>query len=401
MTVEALLAEVKTTVEALNKAHADQGKQVAEILAANQNNEKVSKDAIAKADKLAADITALTDRLVESEQKMAAGVQEGKIAPKTLGQIIIATDAFKDFASGASNKARIDVQANTITGQDGGSPPRNSDTLVAADRLAGIVPGAFRRLRIRDILPQGVTSSNAIEFTRELAFTNAAAETAEGDTKPQATLTFELVNAPVRTIAHWIKATKQALDDAQALASYIDARLRHGVNNRIDSQILNGNGVSQNLSGLLTPQNYTSFSPTVGETELDSLNRMKYLVDTSDYMATGIVLNPATWGGIERIKGDDDHYVVGSPLAPYGPTLWGLPVVVSNQMVAGKALVAGFDVLAQVFERSGTVVEMFEQDETNVQKNLVTIRAEARLALAVYTPAASRYGALTAPGASA
>jgi HK97 family phage major capsid protein len=81
--------------------------------------------------------------------------------------------------------------------------------------------------------------------------------------------------------------------------------------------------------------------------------------------------------------------------------LWALPVVVSNAMPVGKAYMAAMPIVAQVFNRMGTVVEMFEQDDTNVQKNLITVRAEARLALAIYRPASSRYGALTSPGASA
>ena len=38
---------------------------------------------------------------------------------------------------------------------------------------------------------------------------------------------------------------------------------------------------------------------------------------------------------------------------------------------------------------------MSEADDTNFQKNLVTVRAEARLALAIYRPASIQYGSLT------
>ncbi len=399
-----LVQEVKTSMDTINASHKALTDQIKAMSGDIEAGKKINADALKAANDAATEVQKMADRIIQAEQKLADNVQSGKAEVKTLGQLLIASDAYKDFASGVTNRARFEVQANTITGTEG-SPPANSDILVPTQRLNGIIPGAFRALKIRDLLPQGNTVSNMVEYTRELVFTNAAAETGENNTKPEATLTFDLKTAPVRTIAHFLKLTKQVLEDAPALASYVDTRLRYGVELRIDQQILNGNGTGQNISGLTdkdgSTDNYTAFSPTVGETELDALNRMKYLVAAQDYNATGIVLNPATWGAIERLKDTQDRYVVGSPLNPYGPTLWGLPVVVTNTMTTGKALVAAFDILAQVWNRSGTVVEMFEQDSDNVQKNLVTVRAESRLALAIYRPASSQYGALTHPGASA
>lgn len=401
----ALVQEVKGAVDGIK---AKQGEIDAFLKKMSEEDlaktDKVAADALAAANAAAEAVKGFADRIVENEQKLFDNINAGKAAPKTLGQLVIETDAFKEFARGTTNRAHMSfdgsVFANTITGQEG-SPPANSDVLVAPQRLQGIIPGAFRRLRVRDAIPSGATTSNMIEYTRELTFTNSAAETAEGDTKPESAITFELKTAPVRTIAHWLKLSKQVRDDAPQLQAHIDGRLRYGVELRIDNQLLLGNGTGQNLEGLLIGDNYTSFSPTAGETALDSLNRMKYAVDASDYIATAIMLNPVTWGEIERIKGDDDHYVVGSPLSPIGPFLWGLPVVVTNAMPVGKAHVSALDILAQTFTRENTVVEIFEQDDTNAQQNLLTVRAEARLALAVYTPAASRYGALTSPGASA
>jgi HK97 family phage major capsid protein len=401
----AIVAELKTSIEGIKALVTTTDKQVKEIAAQSATGldaaNKVGKDALAAAEKAANDVTALVTRITENEQKLFDQIKAGRAAPKSLGQIIIETDDFKNFAAGKTKSISIDVQNNTITGQDGGSPARNSDTIVPADRMAGINPGAFRLLRVRDVIPAGNTVSNAIEYTRELAFTNSAAETAEGDTKPQSALTFDLQTAPVRTIAHWLKLSKQVKEDAPALASYIDVRLRFGVEQRIDSQLLNGNGSSQNLAGLLKNGNYQGFNPTAGETALDSINRMKYLVAANDYQASAIMMNPVTWGEIERIKGNDDHYIIGIPQSAMGPFLWGLPVIVTNAMPQGKAHVSSIETLAMIFNRSNTVVEMFEQDDTNVQKNLITVRAEARLALAVFRSQSAVYGALTRPGASA
>lgn len=388
----ALVSQIAASMEQMKKDSAD---TMAALKEATASAGKDAKDAIAKADELAAKVISASAAITDMEQKLADKVQAGKAAPETLGSMVIKSDAFKQFASGHTNKLRI--QANTITGQEG-SPAVNSDTLVPAQRLAGIVPGAFRALRVRDVLPSGVTTSNAIEYTRELAFTNAAAETAEGATKPEATLTFELASTTVKTIAHWIKVSKQVLEDSAALESYINTRLSYGVDLRYDAQLLTGNGTGQNISGILDSGNYTAFTPVTGETELDSINRAMTAVRLADYNPTAVMLNPTDWGKIERAKvgTGDARYVVGNPTGVMGPVLWGLPVVVTNNLTAGQFVVGAFDIAYQVFDRSGTVVEMFEQDDTNVQKNLLTVRAERRGALAVYRPASVYAGSLVA-----
>lgn len=351
-----------------------------------------SKSAVEAAEKAAKELKAMGDRLLEIEQKQAEGIKKGYEMPKSLGESFATSDEFKAFAEGRTSKARLEIK-NTITGQSG-SPAANSDTIVAPQRQVGIVSGAFRTLRIRDVMPSGTTSSNLVEYTRELAFTNSAAETAEGATKPEAALTFELVSAPVKTIAHWLKLSKQVMDDAPALASYVDTRLRYGVDLRIDQQLLNGNGSGQNIGGLAKAGNHTAFTPSSGDNAIDSINRAIYAVAAADYNATAIILNPADWGAIERTKTNDDAYVFGAP-QKLAPTLWGLPVIATNTMTAGKFMVGAFDMAAQVWNRQGTTVEMSEADDTNFQKNLVTVRAEARLALAIYRPASIQYGNLT------
>jgi HK97 family phage major capsid protein len=351
-----------------------------------------SKSAVEAAEKAAKELKAMGDRLLEIEQKQAEGIKKGYEMPKSLGESFATSEEFKAFAEGRTSKARLEIK-NTITGQSG-SPAANSDTIVAPQRQVGIVAGAFRTLRIRDVMPSGTTSSNLVEYTRELAFTNNAAEAAEAATKAESALTFELVSAPVKTIAHWLKLSKQVMDDAPALASYVDTRLRYGVDLRIDQQLLNGNGSGQNIGGLTKAGNHTAFTPSSGDNAIDSINRAIYAVAAADYNATAIILNPADWGAIERTKTTDEAYVFGAPQR-LAPTLWGLPVVATNTMTAGKFMVGAFDMAAQVWNRQGTTVEMSEADDTNFQKNLVTVRAEARLALAIYRPVSIQYGNLT------
>ena len=358
------------------------------------------KSAMDKAELAAKNVQMCADKLVALEQKLTGSILAGKEEPKSFAQIIVEDPSYKAFASGQTNKCRVTLKNgftaknNTITGQSG-SPAANDDTLVAADRRPGIIPGAFRSLRVKDLLARGNTISNAVEFVRELAFTNNAAETAEGATKPESVLTFENYTMPVVTIAHWIKASKQILSDAPALMAYIQNRLRYGVELREETQIVAGTGVGQNLKGMTVAPNFTAFSPTSGDQALDSLNRAIRALDAAAYPANGIIMNPATWGGIERLKDNNDNYLVGSPFGAIVPTVWGKPVALTPSMTADKLLVAAFDLAFMYLEREATEVEMSDSDDTNFQQNLITIRAEKRSVLGGLVPAAVRYGNLT------
>lgn len=393
-----LIGEVKASVEGIKQSNAALDNMVKELNAAAAEGKTLGKDAIEAATKLATEIQSQGNRLADIEQKVAEGVKKGDTAPKSLGTAIVLAQGFKDFAAGTSSRARFEVQANTIIGQSGTSPIDSDDTLVPAQRRAGIIELARRRLTVRGALPNAPTTSNAIEYTKETTWTNNAAETAEAAQKPESVWGATLYTANVRTIAHFIKASKQIMEDAPALAGYIDAKMAYGVDYKIDSQLLNGTGTGQQLDGLLKSGNFTAFTPTSGDSALDSLNRAKYTLEASDYYASAIMLNPATFGAIERLKAEDSGiYLVGTPNGTtLTPFLWGLPVILSNAFPANKLHVSNIQMLATVYNRSGTVVEMFEQDGDNVQKNLITIRAEARLALAVETPAAALYGNITA-----
>lgn len=395
--------DLKEVTQEIVAFKAAQEAALASVKELAQAVEKGSKEGIAaataKADALAQTVQALADRLVAAEQKMVAKIMAGAEAPASIGVFVTMSDEFKAFASGAQGKMRIHVKdgfrprANTVTGQSG-SPAANSDTVVRSDRMAGIVPGAFRSLKVRDVIPSGVTSSNLVEFTRELAFTNDAAETAEGASRPESDVTFELANAPVVTIAHWIKLSKQVLSDAPALAAYIDNRLRYGVELRIDSQIINGLGTSQALKGLSHDDNQTAFAPASGDTAIDSVSKAKEQLAVADYPADAVILNTQDWGAIERLKDGNEKYLVGNPFGAIVPTLWGLPVVVTNSITQGKILIGAFSVGAMLFEREGVTVEM-NMDGNDFTKGLVTVQAEARLALAGLRPASILYGDLT------
>lgn len=319
---------------------------------------------------------------------------DGQNEPQqTAGEQFVNSQEFSNFKNGMSQRARVDldVKNNTVIG---------SDATVAPDRQSGVVGGAFRRFMIRDLMPSYNTSSNAIEYTRENVFTNQAAEQAtEGAQKAESSITFELKSMPIATVAHFIKISKQLMDDAPAITAYIDQRMRYGVELREENQLLAGDGLTGNINGLLNSGNYTVFTPGVGVKAMDNIRKAITIAEQADYVPNAVIMNPADVEALDLEKASDGHFVnngTSSPRIAMPTMAWGLPVVKSNAITAGQFLVGAFDMAAASWQRQGITVDLFEQDGDNVQKNLLTLRAEKRCALTVFRPASLVGGTLTA-----
>ena len=333
----------------------------------------------------------MADRLVVLEQK-GSGRGETAAPDQSWGAQLVKSEKYQAFAAGQTGKARVEVK-NTLTG---------GDANVAPDRRPGIVPGAAPVLTLESLLPSTGTSSNAIEFTREASFVNNAAERAEGVAKPETDLTWSLVNMPVSTVAHWIKISRQLAADNSALAAYVNARMTYGVNRRVETQLVSGNGTAPNISGFLNTGNFTAHGYT--NASLGSVLKKLVLIrriigdlQNAGYAPDGIVLNPVDWAIIETdlmTEGSGNTARV-SVDAVGRPTLFGLPVVASVGMTQDNVAVGAFAQASMIYNREGVVVELSDSDSDNFTKNLVTIRAERRLALATEIPAAIRAGDLT------
>jgi HK97 family phage major capsid protein len=196
-----------------------------------------------------------------------------------------------------------------------------------------------------------------------------------------------MASAPVRTIAHIFKASRQILDDAPGLASYINARGTYGLKFVEETQLLTGNGTGQNLNGIL-PQ-ATAYAPSFNAADEQAIDRLRLAllqVILANYPASGFVLNPVDWARIELTKDTQGRYIVGNAASPIGPSLWNLPVVESQAMTSGEFMTGAFNLGAQVFDRMGVEVLLSTENSDDFEKNMCTIRVEERIALAVYRP---------------
>lgn len=281
---------------------------------------------------------------------------------------------------------------NTLTG---------SDANVAPDRKPGIVGGAVQPLTMESLFNHVPTTSNAIEFTKENVFTNSAAEAAEGAAKAESALTWTLVNMPISTVAHWIKISRQLAADNAALAAYVDTRMRYGVNRRVETQLVSGDGTAPNISGIMDSGNYTAHG--YADAALGSVLKKLVLIrkiigdlEAAGYNPDAIVLNPADWAQVEI-----DIFTANTNLVAFRydemgrPILFGRRIATAVGMTADSFAVGDFAQAGTIHDREGVIVEMSDSDSDNFTKNLITLRAERRLALATEMPAAVRAGDLT------
>ncbi|MED5546121.1 MAG: phage major capsid protein [Pseudomonadota bacterium] len=383
-TAAQLAAEVKADFE---RKH-DKVKEIAEqALAEAKNGNQLGSDLKEKADELLTGMNETKARLDDLEQKMARGGGE-ETGPRTAGERFVHDEGFKEFAGQTRPRGRHVVEVkdiSSLTTDAAGSV----GTLIDPDRSPAPVMQPQRRMTIRALLAPGSTASNAIEYDKETGFTNNAAPVAEGAAKPQSEIQFEDASAPVRTIAHWMRASVQVLADAPALRSIIDQRLRYGLAYAEEQQLLNGDGTGQNLTGLMAEAAAFSAAFTIADaTAIDTLRLGALQVALAEYGATGFVLNPIDWARIELTKDSEGRYIIGNPAGSLSPTLWGLPVVPTQAMTVDTFLTGAFNMGAQIFDRQDATVEVSTEDGDNFRTNKVTIRAEERLALAIYRPEA-------------
>jgi len=346
----------------------------------------------------AAELAKLTSGLtaVQAAQNLPLSPNKVQRVLKSLGQQWVESPAFEFFRQGhhrsssAWRSPSVELHATTLDETSGSGGP-----LIITQYQPGILPLLFKRLVVADLIAPGSTDSNSITYMKETTFTNAAATVAEGAAKPESTLVFAQVSDLVQKIAHWLPVTEEMLEDVSAIQSYIDARLRLGVQLAEEDQLLNGNGTPPNIRGILNRTGLTAAQARGADTNADAIFKQITTISTTAFVQPdGIVINPTNWQTIQLAKDANGQYYGAGPFAPPGPTrLWGLPAVTTPTIAAGTALVGDYAGSSQFFRRGGLRVEASNSHQDFFVKNLVAIRAEERGALAVYRPAA--FGTIT------
>lgn len=382
LTPEQLVKQVNDALEAVKKVAGDAEKEVRRLGDMSDETKAKADEALTRFNVL----DELKSRVTDLEQKATRpGGGNGGDQVKSYGQQLLENEGFKSYVkNGAHGSARIELKAiTTAAGAAGGMIFSQRETEpVAIPKRPDLV--------LRDLVTVVPVATGSIEYPKQTTRTNAAAPVAEGTTKPYSNYGWSRVTTNVRTLAHLAKLTRQAVDDAPRLQAEVDAEMRYGLALAEDAQILLGDGTGENLYGLL-PQATAYVLPTgatAPTTSIDKVRAAMLQVVLNYYSPEATVLNPIDWFNMETSKDGQGRYIFANPLGLASPTLWGKPVVPTTSMTAGSFLTGAFKLAATLYDRMTVEVLISSENSDDFEKNLLTMRAEERLALAVKRAAA-------------
>lgn len=311
----------------------------------------------------------------------------------------------KSVPGGFSEKMRVQSPVVNfkalLTGADHDT---SAGSLVRPDYRGMQDPFYQRPLSLRDIVAKGNTTSDTIEYVRLVSVTNNAAPVAEATSsaavgggvttvmagvKPESGMEFEKDSTVVKTIAHWIPATKRALADASQIRTLIDSFLRYGLEEELEDQMLTGNGVGENFLGLTgTSGVQVQAAPTGGQDIFDVTRIARRKVRIGGRAnPTAFVMNPIDWERFELMRDGNDQFYAGGPFSMRTPGLWGLPVVESEVIPEGEAWVGAWN-FAVLYDREQAGIQVTDAHADFFIRNLVAILAEMRAAFCVLRPPA-------------
>lgn len=370
-------------------------------------------DVIEQAKSLAAEI---------GEPDLDAGEQDRgdnlKARVKSLGLTVVESPQFKDLLTPFTKsdgqirvpeKARINGDPIPVKSLFTGASATSAGAFVAPDRTDIVEMLGRKPLRIRNLCSNRRTTSDLVEFVRQTSHTNSAAPVPEATTsaaptapageeggalvraagggyKPEGAWAFEVVQTPVKTIAEWVPATKRALADVAALEGLINDELSADVAEAEEDQIVNGDGTGENFTGILNTSGIQtqSFATDVLTSIRKAITKARTVGRVNP---NGIALNPADAEAIDLLKDANERFYFGGPFMVGSTPVWGLPVVESETVPAGTAVVADWSKCV-IWDREQTTVTMTDSHEDFFVRNLVAILAEERLAFGVTRPAA-------------
>jgi len=273
------------------------------------------------------------------------------------------------------------------------NPATAGGALVVPDQY-GLVPFPQRPLSIRDLVTNGTTESNAIEYVRTTSTTNNAAPTAEAadittggvGVKPQSDMALQRVSTTVKTIAHWIAATRQALADAGQLRTLIDAFLLYGLEEELEDQMIAGDASGENFDGIthVAGTLTQAFTTTLLTTTRKARTNLRL---NGRVTPTAYAFHPTDMEAIDLLQDNEARFYYGGPQAILTPRLWGYPVVESEAVPVGTAILANWR-YAVLWDRQQGAILVSDSHSDFFIKNLLAILAEGRYAFGILRPQA-------------
>lgn len=260
--------------------------------------------------------------------------------------------------------------------------------LPESTRTGKVVDAVTRPIQITDTIPFTTTGQAAVVYMEETTHTSAADGVAEGGTFPESTYELTQVSSPVQKIAHFIPVTDEQLEDEPQVQGYLNNRLQFGLRQKLDEDLLTGDGTPPNLRGLINRagiQTYALSSEPVADAIYKALDLVRVV---GRAIPNAIMMHNTDWQGIRLLRTTDGIYIWGSPSEVGQATIWGLPVVVNQVNSVGTAFVGDFQNFSEFAVRRGVTVKVSDSHADYFVNGKQAIRADMRGALQCYRPAA-------------
>ncbi|TGE05564.1 phage major capsid protein [Hymenobacter fodinae] len=377
-----LKAEVKTSIDLAVKQAVEAA--TTDVKATAEDTQKAVEEIKANAEKQAKEINDRIDEMATAAKraKLSGGSElEGK---SFLEEYTEQIDKVKGRERGKAVEFNLSAKAAVTMLTGATLPGRIIPTATGA--LVGR-ENAFQH--VRDLIAAGNLSSNTLTYPRAIGQEGDPAVTAEGVKKPQMSFTFEEVIGTVKKIPVYFKLSTELVADAPAFVSYMQAQAAEAIKDVEDAELLYGDNTSTHLQGIYPIA--TAFDASGIKVDapqrIDILRMAVAQVRRAKFRATAILMNPDDVAALELTKDAEGRYLLPTVLTGTLPNVGRVQIVEVDAMNEGEFLVGAFDRGAQVYEREGLTIRIFDQNEDDAIKNLVTVVLEERLMQAVYRPA--------------
>lgn len=389
MNLKALLAEAKGIVDALNAGEAtDEQKSRMPVLAQEIKDAKAAE----------ADAKSLSDLVAGGiEQKQDKGDEDRPAS--SLGAHFAAE--LKSAGRGREFVGRNQGQFTATEFKAAGDPSAFNPNEGGLPTVQQDVTGIPRTtLTIASLLASGTLDGDSLVYFKEVAGEGGAGTVAPGASKPYVNFKYEQVREGLSKIAALSKVLDEMMEDYGFLVTEINGALLYDLSQKEEEQLLYGNGTSPNLLGITNRSGVLQVEATEADLADKAFSAQMQVLQASQRMADGIVVNPADYEKLRLAKDGNNQYLGGGPFqGQYGvggvqmfPPLWGLQTVVTPAITAGSVLVGAFK-SATLFRKGGVRVDAANTNVDDFETNKVTLRAEERIALKV--PRANAFAEIT------
>jgi HK97 family phage major capsid protein len=344
---------------------------------------------------------------------------DGKGQPRarsmTLGQQFTENPAWKAWLKQVAPNGLIPesykgLNSPSIEVKDLGLFPRRKELItgladdsagafVVADDTGIYEPIGRYQPQLRNLINVRTTTSDTVEFVRQIKQVSEAAPTPESNVKyptgypgeidgkkPQGEVHWERVHETVKTIAVYVGATKRALADVGQLRGLIDQELRDDLVDELENQLFNGNGVGENFTGIAN-QPGTLVQAFNTNALITARQAITTLLVAGRQIPTAFVFHPTDWEAIDLLRDLNGNFLRGNPFGAGPNTLWGVPVVQSFHTAQGAGWLANWR-KAVLWDREQSTISVTDSHEDWFIRNMIAILAELRAAFGLIRPQA-------------